>query len=242
MSPTALLTCALVFAQPATAPPLPTPRHTGIKALVKDLGQDLKHLPSKENFRIAAIGGGMAFGAHFADKDLNEALVGSDTANKIFKPGAILGQSWMLLSAATTIYAVGRAGDKPRVSHMGMDLLQAVAVSEAITQSLKYTTRRERPDKSSKNSFPSGHSADTFAFATAMERHFGWKGAVPAYMFASYVAISRLPANRHWFSDTVFGAAVGIIAGKTVTRHGRDFPVWVTPIPRGAAVTYSRRF
>jgi hypothetical protein len=31
---------------------------------------------------------------------------------------------------------------------------------------------------SGRNSFPSGHAADTFAFATALERHLGWKGAV----------------------------------------------------------------
>ena len=46
--------------------------------------------------------------------------------------------------------------------------------------------------------------ADTFVFATALERPLGWKGAVPANMFASYVVISRLPANRHWFSAAVF--------------------------------------
>ena len=121
-----------------------------------------------------------------------------------------------------------------------MDLIQSLAVSEAIMQTLKYTTRRERPDGSGKNSFPSGHAADTFAFATALERHLGWKGAVPAYIFASYVAISRLPDNRHWLSDTVFGASVGIIAGRTVTRHGRPFPVAAVSVPGGAAILYVR--
>ena len=105
-----------------------------------------------------------------------------------------------------------------------MDLIQSLDVSEALVQTLKYTTRRERPDGSGKNSFPSGHAADTFAFATALERHLGWKGAVPAYIFSSYVAISRLPDNRHWLSDAVFGASVGIIAGRTVTRHGKHVP------------------
>jgi len=69
-------------------------------------------------------------------------------------------------------------------------------VAQALTLSLKYTTRRERPDQSSKDSFPSGHAASTFAFATALERHLGWKYAVPAFAGASYVAASRLPANR----------------------------------------------
>src|SRR5204862_1895378 len=130
-----------------------------------------------------------------------------------------LGDLGTLLGSATAVYIVGRAKDQPKVSHLGMDLIQALAVSEGLTQALKYTTRRERPDGSGRTSFPSGHAADTFAFATALERHLGWRYAAPAYVLASYVAISRLPANRHWLSDTVFGAAVGIIAGRTVTSE-----------------------
>src|SRR5262249_45681252 len=94
---------------------------------------------------------------------------------------------------------------------------------------------------SGRNSFPSGHAADTFAVATALERHLGWKGAVPAYAFSSYVAMSRLHDNRHFLSDVVFGATVGIIAGRTVTRPGREFPVAVTAGPGGAAIVYARR-
>jgi membrane-associated phospholipid phosphatase len=172
---------------------------------------------------------------------VNHALVNSDFADKFFKPGEVLGELPTLLSAATVTYAVGRIKDQPKVSHVGMDLIQSLAISEALTQTLKYATRRERPDGSGKNSFPSGHAADTFAFATALERHLGWKYAVPAYIFSSYVAISRLPANRHWLSDAVFGSSVGIIAGRTVTRHGRDFPVTVVPTRGGAAIMYVRR-
>src|SRR5262249_47540359 len=94
-------------------------------------------------------------------------------------------------------------------------------------------------DHSNHYSFPSGHAADTFAFATALERHLGWRYSVPAYMFSSYVAISRLPANRHWLSDVVFGASVGIISGRTVTSNeANPFPVAVTAVPGGVAVTW----
>jgi hypothetical protein len=220
--------------------PPPTPRHTGIKAMVKDLVQDVKHLPSKENLFWAGVGGGLALAVHPADESVNKSMVNSDFAHNFFKPGEVLGELPTLLTAATTIYIVGRAKDEPKVSHMGMDLIQALAISEGITQILKYTTKRERPDGSGRNSFPSGHAADTFAFATALERHFGWKGAVPAYIFSSYVAISRLPANRHWLSDAVFGSAVGIISGRTVTRHGLEFPVAVGPVPGGFAIMYVR--
>jgi len=227
------------LSQPAGPPP--TPPHTGVKALLKDLVDDFAHLPSKENLAWASAGGAIALAVHPADEEVNETLVNSDLANDIFKPGAVLGQSLTLFAASGAIYVTGRLRHEPKLSHVGMDLIQALAISEALTQTLKYTTRRERPDGSGATSFPSGHAADTFAFATALERHLGWKGAVPAYAFASYVAISRLPANRHWLSDAVFGSAVGIIAGRTVTRHGRPFPVTAAVVPGGAAVLYVRR-
>src|SRR5262245_36570462 len=230
------------FAQQPAGPP-PTPRHTGIKAMTTHLVTNFKYLPSRENLFWAGAGGGFALAAHPFDDNVNEALVGSDTAVKIFKPGAILGQLPTLLGSASVIYAMGRINDQPKVSHLGMDLIEALAMSEAITQTLKYTVRRERPDGSSRNSFPSGHAADTFAFATALERHLNWRLSVPGYIFSSYVAISRLPANRHWLSDAVAGAAVGIIAGRTVTSHEseRPYPVAVTAVPGGMAIMYVHR-
>jgi membrane-associated phospholipid phosphatase len=188
------------------------------------------------------VGGGLALAVHPVDDDVNRTLVNNNSAENVFKPGEILGSLGPLLGSASVVYAVGRLRDQPKVSHVGMDLIQSIAMAETLTQALKYTTRRERPDFSGRNSFPSGHAADTFAFATAVERHLGWRYAAPAYTFASYVAISRLPANRHWFSDVMFGAAVGIISGRTVTsREATPFPVAVNYIPGGVSVMYVRQ-
>lgn len=230
-----------LFVQQPAGPPA-TPRHTGVTALAKHLVTNFKYLPTMENLYWAGAGGGLALVAHPFDDNVNHALVGNTKAEDFFKTGEILGELYTLLPSATVVYAVGRIKDQPKVSHVGMDLIEALAMSEALTQGLKYTVRRERPDGSSKNSFPSGHAADTFAFATALERHLNWRLAVPAYIFSSYVAISRLPANRHWLSDTVAGAAVGIIAGRTVTSHEseRPYPVAVMAIPGGVAVMYTR--
>jgi membrane-associated phospholipid phosphatase len=230
-----------LFAQQPAGPP-PTPRHTGIKAIAKHLVTNFKYVPSKENLLWTGVGGGLALAAHPFDDNVNRTLVGSDTADQVFKAGEVLGELGTLLGSASVVYAVGRIQDRPRVSHLGMDLIEALAMSEALTQAIKFTTRRERPDESSKNSFPSGHAADTFAFATALERHLNWRYSVPAYVFSSYVAISRLPANRHWLSDAVFGAAVGMIAGRTVTSHEaeRPYPVVVAFVPGGAAIMYVR--
>jgi hypothetical protein len=226
---------------PQPAGPAPTPRHTGVKAMFKDLVGDVTHLPSKENLYWAAFGGGLALAVHPADESVNKAMVGSDFAEDFFVLGKYLGELYTLFPAAIAVYTVGRVKDEPKVSHVGMDLIQSLVISEALVNVLKYATHRERPDGSDHRSFPSGHASDTFAFATALERHLGWKGAVPAYIFSSYVAISRLPDNKHWLSDVVFGSTVGIISGRTVTRHGRPFPVAVSAVPGGVAILYIKR-
>jgi len=222
------------------AGPPPTPQHTGFKAMFKGLGRDVINLPSRQNLLWVGIGTGLSLAVHPLDDTANEALSG-DVWNKVFAPGAIMGQSYTLLGVSGAVYAFGRIKGQPKVSHMGMDLLRSLIIAEFVTQSLKYTVRRERPDGSGANSFPSGHAADTMAFATALERHLGWRFAVPAYAFASYVAMSRLHENVHFLSDVTAGAAVGIIAGRTVTRHGREsFPVTLAPVPGGVSVMYVR--
>lgn len=225
-------------AQPA--PPQPTPRHTGVQALLEEFFVDFKSLPSTENLYWAAGGGGLAAAVHPADDNAQQAFLGASNGVKnFFKPGAVLGQFPTVILTATAVYIVGRVGDKPRVSHTGSDLIRALLMSGVIVQTLKSATQRERPDGSSKNSFPSGHASDTFAFATALERHLNWKFVVPAYAFSSYVAMSRLPANRHWLSDVVFGSTVGIISGRTVTGHELNkYHVQVVPVPGGIAVAY----
>jgi len=223
---------------PSPAPPIP--EHTGIKAMFYEFGHDVRHLSSIENLSWAAAGAGLASAARPLDKTANADLSGP-FLDKFFKPGAILGQSYTLLPVAATIYAVGRAKGNPRMSHMGSDLIQSIVLAELMTQSLKHAVGRERPDGSGPTSFPSGHAADTMAFETALERHFNWKYYLPAYVGASYVAISRLHDNRHYLSDVMAGMAVGIIAGRTVTRTGhRPFPVQAVSVSGGFAVVYVR--
>jgi PAP2 superfamily protein len=218
--------------------PAPTPEHTGIKATFKGLFEDVKNIPSIQNLFLLGVGAGGALAVHPADNRVNEELTDASWSHRVFAPGAVLGQSYTLLGASVAVYAVGRVKGEDKISHIGMDMLRSLALAEGMTQTLKYTVRRERPDGSGANSFPSGHAADTFAIATALERHFGWRYAAPAYAFASYVAASRLHDNVHYASDVVFGAAIGMIAGRTVTRHGREFPIAIAAVPGGAAVMY----
>jgi membrane-associated phospholipid phosphatase len=216
----------------------PTPPHTGIHALVDGLRTDIKNLPSLPNAYVALAGGGLALAVHPLDAGFNVHLNSHSTfVNDAFAPAKYFGGTPVQLALSVGTYAFGRVFDEPKVSHLGMDLLRAQAIAELMVEPLKFSTHRLRPDGSNYQSFPSGHAAATFAGATIIERHLGWKKAAIAYAVASYVAASRLHDNVHYLSDVVFGSSIGIIAGRTVTEHGRD--VWtLAPVPRpgGAAV------
>jgi len=212
----------------------PTPPHTGIHALASGLVEDVKHLPSKPNAFLALLGGGLAAGVHPLDDDVNEQLKG---AENVWRPGKYVGLTPVQMGAAAIVYTYGRVQHQDKVSHLGMDLLRAQILTSGLTVGLKYSTRRERPDGSNAHSFPSGHASITFATATVIERHLGWRYSVLGYTIASYVAASRLHDNRHWLSDVVFGSAGGAIGGRTVTQHGRN--VWTmtpVPVPGGVAL------
>jgi membrane-associated phospholipid phosphatase len=203
----------------------PTPPHTGIHALLDGLRLDIGNLPSVPNLWIAGAGGGLALAVHPFDQSVNGRLRSHYTfVNDVFAPAKYFGDTPEQVALSLGTYAFGRVFDKPKVSHLGMDLLRAQAISELLVEPLKFATHRQRPDGSNYQSFPSGHAAATFAAATVIERHLGWKKAVLGYAIASYVAASRLHDNVHFLSDVVFGAAIGTIAGRTVTEHGRE--VW----------------
>jgi hypothetical protein len=98
------------------------------------------------------------------------------------------------------------------------DATQAIIVDEIYTEIFKKAVSRTRPDGSDKVSFPSGHASTAFALATVAQRHYGWKVGVPSYLAASAIGLSRIEYNRHYFSDVLAGATLGIITGRTVVR------------------------
>ena len=87
-----------------------------------------------------------------------------------------------------------------------------------ITYGLKFLTMRNRPDGSNKRSFPSGHTSNSFLGATIIQNVYGGDIGVPAYLLASITGLSRINDNKHYLSDVIFGAALGIGIG-TAFNH-----------------------
>jgi membrane-associated phospholipid phosphatase len=217
------------------------PTRSFFPALVHDLGDDVKHIPRRNTLYWLAWGTGASLAIHPADDYLNNHLSTSDTAKNVFLLGKYIGSFPVLIGTAGTTYIVGRARGSRRGQHLGMDLIEATLLADGMTQLIKVAVRRERPlrddgTRASGFAFPSGHAAGTFAAATVLQQHLGWKWAVPTYTVASYVAMSRLVDDRHWASDVTAGAALGIIVGRSVTWHGRNF--YATPmfVPKGSGI------
>ena len=89
----------------------------------------------------------------------------------------------------------------------------SVAVMSAAVNGVKYSVGRLRPDGSRHNSFPSGHTATAFMTATMLHKEYGWKSpwfSIGGYTAAAVTGVSRLMNNRHWMTDVMAGAAIGV--------------------------------
>lgn len=91
----------------------------------------------------------------------------------------------------------------------------SVALMAGIVNGLKYSVGTMRPDNSTRNSFPSGHTATAFMAAHMLHKEYGnvspWI-SVGGYTVAAVVGVSRQLNNRHWISDVLAGAGIGILS------------------------------
>lgn len=103
-------------------------------------------------------------------------------------------------------------------------LVKSELMMMGIVTTLKNTIPDLRPDGSAQNSFPSGHTAQAFAAATFLTEEYGhtykWTPFV-AYSMATSVGLMRVANNRHYISDVLAGAGIGILATEVayLTHH-----------------------
>ena len=101
------------------------------------------------------------------------------------------------------------------------------AVGLGLGTGLKYTFCVERPYGDVYTSFPSGHTLTAFLGAELLRREYGeeYPGiAIAGYAVATGVAAMRIYNNRHWASDVLAGAGIGILSASIM--------YWVGPYLR----------
>ncbi|HUR34988.1 MAG TPA: phosphatase PAP2 family protein [Vicinamibacterales bacterium] len=189
---------------------------------------DARHLPSRQTLGWVAIGAAASLSTRPADSQFGHSLSTARQLSEPFEPGAVIGSTPLQMGVSLATYAVGRATASPRMIAVGADLFRAQLISQGLTIGIKESIRRRRPEGNG-FAFPSGHTTVSFASATVLQQHFGWRVGAPAYALASYVALSRVQMNRHYLSDVAFGAALGIAAGRTITL-GRERRMMLAPM------------
>lgn len=117
-----------------------------------------------------------------------------------------------------TLGAAGVKGKHPFGEQVLLAVISALAQG-GVTYILKGVTKYPRPDGSTYDSFPSGHTSSAFASATLLYEEYGHRSvwySVGGYGVATSVGALRILNNRHWLSDVLFGAGVGIGATEVV--------------------------
>lgn len=202
------------------------PTRRFLPSLAHNLVDDVKHIPRTNSLYWLAGGTALALAVHPKDGDINEDF--RSTRSGVFTAGKVIGATPTIVGSGLAAYLIGSLDDQPRLRHLGMDEIEGAILAGGIVEGAKQIARRDRPLRSDGTrqggfSFPSGHATTAFTAATVLQQHLGYRAGVPTYAVASYVAISRLRDNRHFASDVAFGAFTGIIIGRSVTWHGRNF-------------------
>ncbi len=122
---------------------------------------------------------------------------------------------------AVAVYGLNISGVKGKNSVIEETflLLKSELLMSAVVYTLKTTTDVPRPDNSTYNSFPSGHTAQAFVAATFLHKEYGHKSiwySIGGYSIATTVGVMRVMGNRHWLSDVFVGAGIGILSTELV--------------------------
>jgi len=160
---------------------------------------------------------GAAIGAGFLLDDTIEP--GSGQGTFVDKAGNALGSVYVLGGGTALVALDGWIEHDKGTLGLAKDLALALGATTATVAALKATVNRERPDGSDDQSFPSGHSASSFAAATVLDRHYGGVVRWIAYGAATFVAASRVIGDHHFVSDVVTGAVIGRFYGRLVTAN-----------------------
>ena len=98
-----------------------------------------------------------------------------------------------------------------------LQFIKTMGGSFIVTHSLKRIINKERPNGGD-YSFPSGHTSAAFTGAAFIEKRYGLKAGIPAYILASYVGWSRVYSSYHDYYDVLAGALLGVGSAYIFTK------------------------
>ncbi len=166
-----------------------------------------------------------------------ESKVHPDLANQTspFRRAArSIGKLQVGAAVTSATFLTGLAIGSSTVTRVGLHSLESVLVSQVAAEAIKVVVGRARPSQGlgpdsfepfttdrEFHAFPSGHSTQSFALATTLSGELReeapWLPFV-LYPGATWVAITRVQDERHWITDVVAGAALGVLSANVIGR------------------------
>lgn len=165
----------------------------------------------------------------------------SKSLDNLFNVSEKFGNARYSLAMSGILYGGGLLFSDKSVRESGQILAEAIIFNGLITTGAKLVFNRARPFTNEgsykldffefdsdfdETSLPSGHTSTAFTIATVLsQRLSNTYASLVLYSMATLTAFQRIYADRHWFSDTLLGAALGTVIGlKVVKLHEQVSP------------------
>ena len=138
-----------------------------------------------------------------------------------------------------SVYGLNAIGDKGKNNFKDRTVILGTAylIMGTTVASMKKFTAIERPDGSNNYSFPSGHTATAFMGAEFLYQEYKdvsiWYG-ISGYLVATGTGFFRIYNNKHWLTDVVTGAGIGILSTKIA--------YWIHPFIKRTIFKNKERF
>jgi len=141
--------------------------------------------------------------------------------NSITQSNGFHFEDYLQFAPAVAAYAMKFGKVQSTHDLLDMTILYGLSnlVAGGITFGTKIEVGRMRPDNSDRQSFPSGHTETAFVAAEFLHQEFKDQSvwiSVGGYTAATIVGVARIYHDKHWVSDVVTGAGIGILSTKAV--------------------------
>ena len=154
-----------------------------------------------------------------------------DVGNLYDKPGPF----YFTMSFAGALYASANFFNNQKLLQTTNLMAQSLIITSVFTTALKVIIGRARPHVNNEPhtfrpfnfkfdpdymSMPSGHTSSIFAMMTVIAKQYeSWYVKIPAYTFATSVAVQRMNARKHWLSDLLIGGTIGYLIADAVVKR-----------------------
>jgi membrane-associated phospholipid phosphatase len=172
-------------------------------------------------------------GASVADNEVQAHFQGQDEDDAVARAGT----TYALLyfgPVQAGLYIAGALADDAQLSTTSKKAFASLLGAQSVIQPLKRLTRRHRPDRSNRLSFPSADVGAASSLIPALYTGYGLVPALVAGTSAAFIAVARMAGNQHYLSDVLAGYAIGLGWGLLVeTAQRRQAPWTVLPMSDG---------